>query len=246
MNKCYLISAVVFLLFIKLSGQENLIIIDQGLVATATFEDKDLIDFFMESYMILDETEVTKMQMIDATNNGFGEHDLIKCFPSGQIYFMFPNEDAESRIKSWEFTSNKQIVSGIYEPETFKNTSRDREANWILGELLTGINQHYHDLPLKIYFERDQETVTLDMWGFVQDSLYWINPPPPIMYPDTAYDLVHIYQSDTLYVADTTYYDQFYVYHNIADTVFISEKDNKFMVPPIEPAVLPGVVRQKK
>ena len=219
------------------------VVIDQFMVPAALVTDADLIKKFLDIYMILEEDHVDKIQIIDATGNGFGENDLLKCFPSGMTYFMYPNKEAEAIMKGWKFTSNYENVTGIIEPELLKTFTVDPEKNWILASLLEGLNVHYTDDNVKIYFEKDTSTITFEMWGYNPDSLYWHEPPPVKTYPDTIFDIVQIIRSDTMYVADTTFYDQFYVLHTIADTVYISQKDPKRMKIPVNPSVLPGIIK---
>ena len=63
--------------------QQQSITIDQQMVSTAIIKDPELINFFMEAYLIPEEN-VSELRFIDATGNGFGEEDLINLTPREQ------------------------------------------------------------------------------------------------------------------------------------------------------------------
>lgn len=217
------------------------VIIDQAIIATAAITDPDLIDFFIHAYLI-PETGVSRIQFIDATGNGFGEEDLIKCFPSEKTYYLFPSDTAQKVMNNWKYEANYQITVKNESPELFERLETDKAQNWILSGLLRGLNWNYNDLPMKIYFERDSTTVVFEMWGYNPWALQWKPPPPPTTVPETTYDILHIIRSDTLFVADTTYYDQFYIYRTVSDTLFISEKELDAATHPDNIVFQPGVV----
>lgn len=204
--------------------QQQSVTIDQQMVSTAIVKDPELINFFIEAYLIPEEN-VTEIRFIDATGNGFGEEDLIKCYPSERTYYLFPSEDAQEVMNNWEFTSNFQSVTQNVDPSVFERLESDKAQNWILSGLLRALNWHYQDRPIKIFFSRDSNTVVFDMWGFNLRALQWQQPPPPPQVPRTTYDLMHILRSDTLIIADTTYYDQYFIYRTVADTLFMSEEE---------------------
>lgn len=214
----------IILLFSSAHGQDENIVIDQSMISTAILKDPELINFFLDAYLIPEEA-VVEMRFIDATGNGFGEEDLIKCLPSEKTYFLFPSEEAQAVMNNWKFTSNFQSVTQNAAPETFENLETDKAQNAVLASLLSGLNRNYSDVPMKIYFERDSNAVVFDMWGYKADSLNWKAKPKPPKVPDTTYDILHVLRSDTLILSDTTYYDQFYIYRSVADTLYMSEKE---------------------
>lgn len=219
------LSTILLLMLPGLSfSQQQSVTIDQQMVSTAIVKDPELINFFIEAYLIPEES-VTEIHFIDATGNGFGEEDLIKCYPSERTYYLFPSEDAQKIMNNWEFTSNFQSVTQNVDPAVFERLETDKAQNWILSALLRALNWHYQDQPIKIFFSRDSNTVVFDMWGFNPQALAWQPPPPPPQVPRTTYDLMHILRSDTLIIADTTYYDQYFIYRSVADTLFMSEEE---------------------
>ena len=221
------------------------VIIDQVMVSTATVTDPGLIRFFLEAYLIPEEN-VTELRFIDATGNGFGEDDLIKCFPSEKTYFLYPSDTAQQVMNQWKFTSNYQSVTQLSPPEVFENIEKDKASNGILAGLLRSLNLNYHDIPIKIYFERDTSAIVFEMWGYTRDSLQWRPPPPPPKISETTYDVLHVWRSDTLIIADTAYYDQFFVFKSVADTVVISEEEFREVTRRQQVKFQPGLVPARK
>lgn len=203
--------------------------VDKITVPVVTIEDRELIDFFMLEFFIAD-TFVSKMDIIDATGNGFGEDDLVKTYPSEQISFPVPSDTAQAIMNSWEFKANFQIVTDNREPEEFENIETEKAENGIFASILRGVNRNYQDEPMNIWFQRDQNGITFEMWGFNKNLLNY-GPPPPTM-PDsvTTYDLIHITRTDTLIKTDTTMYDLVYIYKTIKDTVIVGDGFEKVSI----------------
>lgn len=191
-------------------------------VPVVSIEDKSLIDFFVFEFFIA-ETLVTRMEIIDATGNGFGEDDLVKTYPSGQIYFPVPSDSAQQIMNSWRFKANFQIVTENRLPEDFERLQTEKAENGIFASILRGVNRNYQDQPINIWFQRDKSGVTFEMWGFNRALLNYTPAPPPVPDSVVTYDIVHIIRSDTLIKADTTLFDLIYVYKTVSDTLILGE-----------------------
>ena len=108
--------AFAIMFFVASSGvaQEKIperLTVEQVMVPKVTLADESLISFFVNEFFI-PETLVTKIDIIDATGNGFGEKDLAITYPSREIYFIFPSDTAQAIMNDWKFTANFQIVGG--------------------------------------------------------------------------------------------------------------------------------------
>ncbi|MCG3118864.1 MAG: hypothetical protein ALAOOOJD_01143 [bacterium] len=211
------------------------------MIRIASVTDPNLIQFFLFEFLITD-TAVTKMEIIDATGNGFGIEDLVKCYPSERIYVPTPSDTAQKVMNGWKFTANYQIVTQNSPPDVFEGTKADAAQNGILAALLRGLNRNYKESPIKIYFERDAKTATFEMWGYSPSRLSYTAAPPPMPDTVTAYDVLSVTYQDTLVVADTTIYDLLYISRTVSDTVFVGldEFDAK------SPADLPAVETKPK
>jgi hypothetical protein len=211
--------------------------VDQKMIRIASVTDQNLIQFFLFEFLITD-TAVTKMEIIDATGNGFGIEDLVKCYPSERIYVPTPSDTAQKIMNNWKFTANYQIVTQNSPPDVFEGTKSDAAQNGILAALLRGLQRNYKESPIKLYFERDAQTATFEMWGYSPSRLSYSAAPPAMPDTITAYDLLSVTYQDTLVVADTTIYDLLYISRTVSDTVFVGldEFDIKTPadLPPVE------------
>lgn len=215
--------------------------VDQKIIRVASVTDPALIEFFLMEFLITD-SPVTKMEIIDATANGFGVEDIVKCYPSERIYVPTPSDTAQKVMNNWRFSANFQVVTQNGPAEIFEGTKTEAAQNGILASLLRGLERNYQDWPIKLYFERDQQTATFEIWGYNPVRLQY-KPAPPVV-PDTvtAYDIVHVLRQDTLVVADTTLYDVLFIQRTVSDTVFVGVDDrrvNGASVPPRRDATEP-------
>lgn len=170
--------------------------VEQIVVPKVTLMDPELITFFVNEFFI-PESLVTKIDIIDATSNGFGKNDLALTHPSGEIYFIYPSEKAQNIMNNWKFTPNFQIVGENLDPEVYESLPTDRAANNIFSALLKGLQRNYRGNNIKIRFERDGASTTFEMWGFREEDLQYTPAPVP-----GGRDLVYIYTTikDTVYV----------------------------------------------
>jgi hypothetical protein len=182
--------------------------------------DPDLIEFFTYEFMI-PETTIAYLDVVDVTNNGFGEDDLIIAYPSYRVHTPAPSDSAQRIMGTWKFKAETQIDAENVSAATFDSLNAETPENAILSGLLHALERNYFDFPIKILFERDRESFRFQMWDYNQTALYYTPPPPPA--PDTVvtYDVVHAIREDTVFVADTTYYDMLYVFRTVSDTVFV-------------------------
>lgn len=208
--------------------------VDQKLIRVATITEPGLIDFFLMEFLITD-SPVSRMEIIDATANGFGVEDIVKCYPSERIYVPTPSDTAQKVMNAWHFAANFQVVTQNSTAEVFEGTKTDAPQNGILAGLLRGLERNYQDLPIKLYFERDQQTATFEIWGHNPVKLKY-KPAPPVM-PDTvtSYDVVHVLRQDTLIVADTTLYDVLLIQRTVSDTVFVGIDEPSGHSPGVNP-----------
>ncbi|MDZ7261629.1 MAG: hypothetical protein ONB05_05935 [candidate division KSB1 bacterium] len=203
------------------------VIISQNLIPTVTITGSDLINFILEQCLIT-ETNVTKMEILDINRNGFGEKDIIKTYPSNQLYLMERiSEEVQEVMDNWQFQANFQITGINKPPSVYDSLKTNRAANAIFSSLLRGINQNYHDYPIKIHFERDSTGVTFEMWGYDQTKLERGYPRPFVPDSVITFDIFHVFHEDTLVNVDTTLYDLLYIYRTSVDTVIVGPYPKK-------------------
>lgn len=190
--------ALFFFAAIAYGQEDSKITVEQEMVPKVTLTDQKLISFFISEFF-LPETLVTKIDIIDATGNGFGEKDLAITHPSGEIYSIFPSEAAQNIMNMWKFTPNFQIVGENLDPEIYESLPKDRAANNIFSALLKGIERNYAGGPIKIRMERLGGNTVFEMWGYQEGELSYKPAPIPC-----SSDVMYIYST----VKDTTYVEK--------------------------------------
>jgi len=214
----FIISIVIIV--VSSSKSSDKVSVDQALVPIVTITDEELIEFFMYEFMIIEDS-VEKIEIIDATMNGFGKDDLIKIYPSNQIHFLVPSDTAQKVMNSWEFEANFRKDATNEPPEVYEASTIQKAQNGILAFLLRGLKYNYKDLPMRLRLDRDSTGITFEMWGYNESMLQYTPPPPPVPDSVMTFDVVYIVKTDTLVIADTTFYDFMYVYKTVSDTVFM-------------------------
>lgn len=201
--------------------------VNRDLIPIVSIVDKPLITMILEQCLI-PESNVQKMDVLDINQNGFGEKDIARVYPSGNVYLLEKiSEDVQHKMDNWGFQANFQITGANRLPAAYDSVETDKAAHSIFSTLLRGINRNYHDYPIKIRFERDSIGVIFEMWGYREDKLEIGNPQP--FMPDSVitYDIFHVFHDDTLIDFDTTLYDIIHIRYDQVDTVFIGNPEQR-------------------
>ena len=187
--------------------------VSQTSVPLMTIADAKLIDYLMDEFFI-PETLVTRMEIIDVGKNGFGAKDLIKTYPSEEIYFVeFVSQDAQQFMNDWKFQANFQIIAQNGDPNVISNYSENKPAYNIFLSLLRSLVRNYKDYPIKLKLERDSSTVTFELWDYNENELKF-DPKALSGTPDRL-------TKQAITFVDSTYYDCIFIYKTIVDTVYI-------------------------
>lgn len=198
--------------------------VNRDLIPIVTITDMPLIEMILEQCLI-PESNVLKMDILDINQNGFGEKDIARVYPSSNVYLLEKiSSDVQNKMDSWGFRANFQISGENRLPAAYDSVESEKAAHSIFSTLLRGINRNYHDYPIKIRFERDSIGVIFEMWEYHEDKLEIGNPQP--FMPDSVitYDIFHVFHDDTLNNFDTTLYDIIHIRYDQVDTVFIGQR----------------------
>jgi hypothetical protein len=187
--------------------------VSQTSVPLMTISDAKLIDYLMDEFFI-PETLVTRMEIIDVGKNGFGAKDLVKTYPSEEIYFVeFVSQNAQQIMNDWKFQANFQIIAQNGDPDVISSYSENKPAYNIFLSLLRSLVRNYKDYPIKLKLERDSSTVTFELWDYNENELKF-DPKALSGTPDRL-------AKQAITFVDSTYYDCIFIYKTIADTVYI-------------------------
>jgi hypothetical protein len=99
----------------------------------------------------------------------------------------------------------------------------DRAQRAIIADVMRTLTRNYRDIPVSFRFERDYEGFTFQMWDFSEYALSYAPRPKPLPDSVAVHDLLYVLRSDSTVVADTAYYDIFYVITTIEDIHYIPE-----------------------
>lgn len=202
--------------------------VDQRAHWVSVIDDPALIQLFVDEFFL--SGGVNRIEVFDLNNNGFSHGDVYKTYPDEMIYHLDdPSERIQKVMDSWEFEANFSYIgeNEISTPEYIEAQSVNKAGNAIVGAFLRGLNRNYKDIPVQVWFHRDENGLRFEMWGYNEDKLQYEAPPPVFTSPDTVetYDMLHVYRADTLVISDTTYYDFLYIYKNVSDTLFIPAEE---------------------
>ena len=182
-------------------------------VPVMSIENSKLIKLLMDEFFI-PETLVTRMEIIDVGKNGFGPKDLVRVYPSDEIYFVeFVSQKAQLLMNDWEFKANFQIIAQNTDPSVLDEHSENKPAYNIFISLLRSLGRNYKDYPIKLKLERDSSTVTFEMWDYNAGELKF-DPNSTKMLADRLINKAYSF-------VDSTYYDCIFIYKTIVDTVYI-------------------------
>jgi len=187
--------------------------VTQTSVPVMSIDSAKLIKLLMDEFFI-PETLVTRMEIIDVGKNGFGPKDLVRVYPSNEIYFVeFVSQKAQQLMNDWEFKANFQIIAQNTNPSVLNDHSENKPAYNIFISLLRSLGRNYKDYPIKLKLERDSSTVTFEMWDYNEGELKF-DPGATKMLADRLTNQAYSF-------VDSTYYDCIFIYKTIVDTVYI-------------------------
>jgi len=187
--------------------------VSQISVPVMLVSDINLINLLMDEFFI-PETLVTQMEIIDVGKNGFGAKDLVRTYPSEEIYFIeYVSQKAQRIMNDWEFKANFQIIAQNTDPNVLDNYSDNKPAYNIFISLLRSLGRNYKDFPIKIKLERDSSTVTFELWDYNERKMKF-DPKPATYLTDRLTKQANSF-------IDSTYYDCIFIYKTVVDTVFI-------------------------
>ena len=202
----------------------------------AEINDRSTIRLFIEDFFIPEEPdEVTKLEVIDVTNNGFGPDDILVVYPSMRVYAIDqPTPRVQSIMRSWTFDEQQRDAVNL-EPDYFyphgadtldlrfitRDEMIDLVQNSIIADLLESLNRNYRSLPISLRLERDSEGFTFQMWDFDRNGFSFTPRPPGVPDSVAVHDMLYVMRTDSTIVADTTYYDIIYINKTIEEIQYL-------------------------
>jgi|GEM_PF-800101 len=210
--------------------------VSQSVLPTARITNQDDILKLLDLLFIFEE-EVTRMDIIDVTSNGFGPDDIVVTYPSQQTHYLGADVDGEAQamMDEWAFEAefrrdaSSQVTPEQFDPALNPSIADGEQAEMaILSEILYSLERNYKDEPVRMLFERDNGAFTFQMWDFKPPQMQHVAKPSGPPDTLTTFDLLYVLASDSLIEADTAYYDILYLQRTVRDSVFIPvDEDNE-------------------
>jgi hypothetical protein len=204
----------------------------------AEVTDKVMIEMFLSDYFIAeDAANVTKIELLDVTSNGWGPDDIMIVYPSLTVYTIEqPSPRIQSMMSQW-FFDDKQVDAVNQEadnfypfdeiPEEQNNLPLDRQIevaqNAILSDLIGTLSRNYHTMPISMRFERDIDGFTFQIWDYDPYAFSFNSRPRGENDTIPIFDLMYIHVIDSTIKADTVMYDILYIDTRIEEIHYIPE-----------------------
>lgn len=191
--------------------------------------DQKLIEYILETQMIVEDSTVTALSLFDMTGEGFADNDILMTHPQMNVYILSVIPDSLLEImKGWGSVVQVQLnlpadITGqdVRSMKT-KIPKGNRFRYSLLEALLKVVDNCYSGVDLSIAFKRDSLSTTIEVWDYDKSKVDTISERE-ILAGDTIeyYDILFMTNTDTVYMTDTVYYDMIYIYSSTNDTIFL-------------------------
>lgn len=190
-------------------------------VPVAVVRDKPTIDFFVDQYFITD-NPIDSMLVIDITDNGFDEKDVLEVYPTKRIINLSESEAALDTMRTWQRTGYIALTGQRNKQGQIEMREREYPvAREFFHGMVRLIEQtyNYKGRKLSLFFEFDdlQGLASLQIWGFADRNEMKEKPKSINQF---AHDLLFFTRADTVYVSKPVY-DVIYIEQ--VDTVYVTK-----------------------
>jgi len=213
-------------------------IVGQIFQTVAEVFDKEIIDMILYDFFIpADLEDITKVEVIDITGNGYGNNDVLIVYPMETIYAIEgPSPELVEIMRSWSFDEFRRDAENLPADEFYpiradslvKNNlliPEEERVNVaqaaVLSDLIASLDRNYQDDDINIRFQRDETGLTFQFWNFNNEALAFTPRPPAVSDTVNVFDLMQITVFDSTIVADTTFYDMLMIHSTVEETVYL-------------------------
>lgn len=199
-------------------AQSNGVTMKRQPLPVATVKDPGTIKFFVDQFFI-PEAKVDSIDFIDVDGLGFNEKDVIKVYPSKEVYNLTPSDTAMSVIRHWKGTSVRVVGSKDADGQILVQ-SKYPAADAMYAGLVRLIEENYVGKKISLMFEYDgnSKVSELMVWGYKEQEL--LTPKNPL--EQFAHDLMVYVRTDTVWV-EKPVYDIIYIEHTISDSLVAND-----------------------
>ena len=203
---------------------------------------------------------VSRIEVIDVTENGYGPDDLVVVYPSGETFNIQPGmitERVADIMSSWRLESEFQYDGALIAADSLRPDTAQAGASQsdsmragaaglrkpaqysITADLLKAVQRNYAGDSLSVLLERTDRGLTVEMWNYDESKMQF--EPPDMGPPDTVRvrDMVYVVRSDSVV------YDVVYINKTVEETTYIPEEGPVSSAPP-PPESTPGAGREQE
>jgi hypothetical protein len=188
---------------------------------------------------------ISRIEVIDVTENGYGPDDLLVIYPSGNTYNIPETRGRAREIMSrWTLESDFQFDSANRPADSLRpsppqgdttesdvaeadTTDSDRTRpgagpsqfveKQMMADVLETVQRNYNGSSISLLLERDADGFTMEMWDYDPDAMQY--EAPPTGPPDSVRtrDVVYVVRSDSVV------YDVVYINKTVEETEYVPQ-----------------------
>lgn len=211
--------AILLLLVCAGSLAGNDLVVEPQNLMGARISDRAVIASILQEQLIAVPVDsVEELLILDLDGNGFSSGDLVQVLPGNQSRLLGQlSPQLQERMEKWKFASNQEVIAraGARAADV---ESTDDPVTAMFSALLKILETGYGQQPISMEFVRDTTTLRYRIWGYDADSLQLRKLKE---FAGGRGDLIQWERVDTLFIADTVFYDVMLVIKETADTLYV-------------------------
>ena len=143
---------------------------DQLTRPVATLTRPSQIDSFFTELIISPQGNVSYVEVVDVTGNGYGPDDVVIVHPSLEVYPLGAHipPNILGMMQSWELEADYRLDVTLAEGEQVEADAHTRmdAQGAISGACVSAITRYYSGTDLDFRLERDADGLRLEMWNY--------------------------------------------------------------------------------
>jgi len=148
---------------------------DQITRPVAILTNPNVMQEILSDLLILSPEELTSIQMVDITSNGYGPDDLLILNPTLEVHYVgdFIPPSLRSLIAQWDFDADFRydVVREVTSSDLITAHLQQDAAATIAGSCVNAIDDHYEGDDISMLLHRDGESVRVELWGYDPSDL---------------------------------------------------------------------------
>jgi len=157
-------------------------IFDQVTRPSARIQDTDMIAQILDDLIIPASEDITEVEIIDITGNGYGLDDAVVLYPTLEIFYLETSltPELEEILSSWELAADFRLQEAVADLTTVGENSSifSEDVRGLMGiAILQKIGEYYSGENFEMRLSRGTEGIFLEMWNYEESALSI--PPAP-------------------------------------------------------------------